>query len=172
MPLYTFLDLCGGKVIFHPNEGHLYGSNNNKQTIKCDYYKFSLTRPTSDDCVGKPGESGHNHMGITRDSLEYAILCWGCLLRHLSFRNQETVKKSVEFVVSDWPHKLPIPGLIKRIINEFSNIRLQWCNLTHKKKLLSDFGDDKYQEFRTFLVKFRPTYWSDPVLIVTKGNPC
>ena len=96
MQLYTFPDVRGViQVIFIPNEGHLYSSNK-QQPIKCDYSNFSLTKAKSDNCVARPGEKRHNHFEISRDSLEYAILCWGCLIRILNGRGEETVNQSVK----------------------------------------------------------------------------
>ena len=176
---YTFPVLCGGKMMmkmkmmtFHPNEGHLYGSDKSQS---CADSVLSLTKPTSNNyCDAKTGKNCHDHSEISRDSLEYETICWGCLLQILNGGVQETIDQSVKFVVSMWPHKLSIPDLTKSIIDKLSGlykILSRYNGVRSKKKFLSHFGAEKYEEFRTFLLSFRPNYWSDPVLVGTEGNP-
>ena len=166
---YTFPVLCGGKMTFLPNDGHLYGRNK-----KCADSNLSLTKQKRNNCVARNGENCHNHIEISRDSLEYETICWGCLLRIINSGVQETIDQSVKFVVSTWPHKLSIPDLTKSIIDKLSGpykILSRYNGVRSKKKFLSHFGAEKYEEFRTFLLSFRPNYWSDPVLVGTEGNP-
>ena len=168
--IYTFPDLCGSKFTFHPNEGHVYGSNK-----KCADSNFSLSKPTCNYCDARPGENCHDHDKVSRDLVEYETICWGCLLRIINGRGEETLVQSVESVVMSWPHELSIPNLINSITGRLSGsygVLSRHSGVRSKKKFLSDFGDDKYQEFRQFLLSFRPNYWSDPVLVSTEGNPC
>ena len=166
---YTFpsvLDNC--KMTFHTNKGHVFYK---KQCADSNLYQ---TKQTGKSCFVPPGrKQSHNHDKVSRDILEYEIIFWGCLLRNLNGRGEETVNQSVKFVVSTWPHKLSIPDIINGIIGRLSGASgiISRYNGQSKKKLLSDFGEEKYDEFRTFLLSFRPNYWSDPVLVGTEGNP-
>ena len=157
-------------MTFDENEGHVYGSNK-----MCADSNLSLTKTKTNNCKAKSGQYLHDHIEISRDLLEYRTICWGCLLRNLNDDVEETVEQSVRFVVSSWPHKLSIPNLTKSIIDKLSGdygILSRYNGVRTKNKFLSDFGDDKYQEFRTFiLMTCRPFYWSDPVLVGTEGNP-
>ena len=158
---YTFPSVHDGKITFYTNKGHVFYENN-----MCAESNLFQTKQTRKICVVTRGtEESHDHDKVSRDMLEYEIIFWGCLLRTLN--SKEAIDDSVKFVVSTWPHKLFIPNLTKSISERFFGLWLFDLN-----KILIDFGDDKYQEFRTFLVTFRPTYWSDPVLVGTEGNPC
>ena len=54
----------------------------------------------------------------------------------------------LKFVVSTWPHKLSIPDIINGIIGRLSGASgvISRYNGQSKKKLLSDFGEEKYDE--------------------------
>ena len=172
MPLqYTFPSVLDyGIYTYYPNEGHVFKNK------KCAEYSLYQTKQKWKGCVVTRGkQQSHNHNKVSRDIIEYEIIFWGCFLRHLSFRDQETVKKSVEFVVSTWPHKLSIENLINGIIGRLSGasgIISKYADDSRKKKFLSHFGAEKYEEFRTFLLSFRPNYWSDPVLVGRECNNC
>ena len=81
-------DLCGDKFTFHTNEGHIYYDKNNS----CADSNFSLEQTTEGNyCDGRTGKNDHKHNKISRDSVEYAAISWGCLLRSLNNIGKETV---------------------------------------------------------------------------------
>ena len=89
---YTFpsvLDNC--KMTFHTNKGHVFYK---KQCADSNLYQ---TKQTGKSCFVPPGrKQSHNHDKVSRDILEYEIIFWGCLLRNLNGRGEETVNQSVK----------------------------------------------------------------------------
>ena len=89
---YTFpsvLDNC--KMTFHTNKGHVFYK---KQCADSNLYQ---TKQTGKSCFVPPGrKQSHNHDKVSREILEYEIICWGCLLRILNGRGEETVNQSVK----------------------------------------------------------------------------
>ena len=168
---YTVPDLCGGKFTYNSSKRHFFDNKTNN----CADYNFSLIEtPQIKNCsILQSDHDSHGHDKSTEDSLQYASVCWGFLLRFISMNGKESVAKSVEYVLLTWPQnkqlKLGITddqliGLIQIRLSHKKWIFTQSKNNKSNRKFLSDFSQDNYENFRTFA-------WSEQVSVDEEGNP-
>ena len=168
---YTVPGLCGGKFTYNSSKRHFFDNKTNN----CADSNFSLKEtPKVKNCsILQSDHDSHGHEKISEDSLQYAVVCWGFLLRFISMNGKESVAKSVEYVLSTWPQnkqlKLGIPddqliGLIQIRLSHKKWIFTQSKNNKSNRKFLSDFSQDNYENFRTFACP-------EPIPVHKQGNP-